>query len=106
MSRYVNSGEKYSGKSSFAERFAKHLSDKELTKSHDETSEFSVGYSRGKLRVAVASKHLNLVYAGQDRYVEDKNGLSVVWEREGDQIVRVDSDTSWIDELLNTEGKK
>lgn len=98
-------GQKYQPKGGFFERYAKLVQDKQDANQINEKAEFEAGYRKGSLRFATASKYLKLSHAGLDNYVEAcDNGLHIVWERRGDQIVRTDNDTNWIDELLEQEG--
>ncbi len=104
MPSYINPE---SNKAGFSTRYAKAVQEKAESRAENEKAEFDAGYRSGKLRYAVASRHMNFKSAGLDRYLENKDdGLSVIWKREGDQIIRLDSDTSWIDDLLKLEGNR
>lgn len=99
MKKYIN-GYSNEGSGKFLARFASLQKSEEVTKGVAEKEEFASGYKAGKLRYAVASKYLNLKSCGLNSYTED--GLSIVWNRDGDSIVRVDSDLSWVDDILKT----
>ncbi len=105
MPRYIDTDYRSTSSGNFMQRYAKAHEDKQASEALNSEQDFQAGYRAGSLRLGVASKNLNLKFAGLDRYLEAKNdGLSVIWRREGDQIIRLDNDTSWIDELLQIEG--
>lgn len=104
MNRYASKDYKASPKGSFVERYAAISTKAPETKKIDEKAEFEVGMTKGAMRFAVASRHMNLKDAGLDMYLDQDT--MVVWKKEGDNISRIDNDLSWVDTLLEQEGTK
>jgi hypothetical protein len=88
----------------FLTRYASTIESKNKLNDCNATTEFDLGYRKGSLRFAVANRFMKLSHCGLDHYLDTDSGI--VWKREGDSIIRVESDLSWIDELLATEGNR
>lgn len=100
MDKYINSGGKYNADSKFMTRYANLKASEEATsREFNAKEEFKVGYKAGNLRVCVASRFMSLKNCGLDTYLE--NETNNVWKKEGDRIIRVTDDLSWVDEFLN-----
>lgn len=97
MDRYVNT----SPTDGFAARYATLMKEKELTAQSSDKESFEKGYKKGSLRLATATRYMKLVNCGVDRFIEAQT--NVVWAKEGENIIRVDSDLDWVDELLKQE---
>ncbi len=98
--KYQGDGCYNKSNSSFLVRFASLNQDKEILSQQTEKESFSNGYKAGMLKVAHMNK-LNLTPCGLERYVEASNNN--IWKRDGDNIIRVDQDLDWIDEILQDE---
>lgn len=102
--RYVNEGSKYSPNSNFMNRYASQKAAEEVVnEKFAEKEEFKAGYKSGTLRVATANKFMSLKNCGLDRYLEEDT--NTIWKKEGDRIVRIADDLSWVDEFLKEEEK-
>lgn len=101
MERYAGKDFSNPVKSNSVIRYAQLCSDKRQVDEQKKEADFSEGYRKGCLRLAVASKHLNMIDCGLDRFVEAGN--NAVWQRDGDNIVRVDNNLDWIDDILKEE---
>jgi hypothetical protein len=95
---------RYFPKGNFITRYAKMINEKASLDVANEKEEFQSGYEKGSLNYTIATKYLGLKHCGLDRYLEEDNNC--IWERKGDSLIRIDSDTSWIDELLTQEGNR
>lgn len=102
MNRYANNQTKYTKSDSFAQRYAANMTTKNEAKIVNDKAEFEVDYAKGSVRIASAQKYMSLRTAGLDMFLE--GDLSVVWKKEGDRIIRLDNDLSWVEQLLNEEG--
>ena len=96
------SGYKLNASGDFLTRYANLRKATKVANSHNEKAEFDVGYKKGTLRLAIASKFLKLAKCGCDRYVEE-DAPHIVWAKDGDSIIRVEDDLSWVDEFLEGE---
>lgn len=103
MSKFIDNGRKHTGAGPFLQRYAQLIKEKQDSNVSNVTEEFQTGYRKGSMRFTLASSHMKLISAGLDKFLEDKDGVAIIWERQGDQIVRTDSDTSWIDKLLEDD---
>ena len=94
-------------KQGFSVRYAKVIEEKNEKIVISSKTEFENGVKAGKMRYTTASKYMKLVNCGLDRFIEANT--NVVWAKEGDNIVRLESNLEWVDELLaqeSPEGKK
>lgn len=85
-------------------RYAQNLEEKNKSAEINDKAEFEAGLVKGSLRFALAGKFMSLRSCGLNHYLDDER--MIVWERQGDQIIRTENDTNWIDELLDQEGLK
>jgi len=102
MNKHVN-GFQISPSGEFLTRYAKKKKSDELSSAHNAEEEFKAGYKKGNLRLATASKFMKLTQCGLDRYLDSSH---VVWAREGDSIIRLDDDLSWVDKFLEDESNE
>jgi len=100
MKSYV-SGFNNPSSGKFLTRYAKAKQEEKAAAGYNEKEEFKAGYKKGTLRLAVANKFMRLANCGCDRYLEEEK--QIVWAKEGDSIVRLDDDLSWVDKFLEEE---
>lgn len=98
------SGFKYNPSGEFFKRYVQASNTKSEIAKSTEKEEFDKGYKAGTLKFACIDKFMSMRSCGLDRFLDEKTGC--IWERNGDQIIRVENDTSWIDNLLDTEGNR
>lgn len=97
--RYLKDFSKYQPNSKFMNKYAS-LKQAEDTVSREmlEKEQFKVDYKKGNVRTASANKFMSLKSCGLGMYVDEDTHM--IWKKEGDRIVRVEDDLSWVDEFL------
>lgn len=86
---------------SFITRYASTLEKKQELNSYNSKNEFELGYKEGKLKYIMACKYMKLTDCGLNRFVEASSNS--FWKKEGDEIIRVENNLSWVDDFLKEQ---
>lgn len=101
MQKYI-SGFKNNSDSGFAARYAqRQTAENTVNKELLEKEQFKVGFEKGEINYVTAKKFMKIASCGCDRYLDEDS--NTIWKKEGDKIIRINDDLSWVDEFLRNK---